>query len=207
MKYTFVDIGCGNCDVSTDEFGLNVRGLLVEPIKEYCDILPRSDTVLIENSAISDKTGSVNLNAMVSHTIQYVPTSIINDDIKRERYIKKYGLVLGTSSVCKNPNNSSNVRTVNSLTLDDLFKKYDITEIEQLKIDVEGMEYTILTQLLVLLKEQKIKITKKLIFEYNVLSDLKELDSIIPDLAEELNFSWKYQEIGWNQDIVMIAKV
>lgn len=45
MHYKFVDIGCSNSAVSVDEYGLACNGLLIEPIKEMCDILPQSKTV------------------------------------------------------------------------------------------------------------------------------------------------------------------
>jgi hypothetical protein len=54
MKYTFVDIGCGHFATSVDIFGTMCNGLLVEPIEEYCNVLPRSDTVIVECSAVSE---------------------------------------------------------------------------------------------------------------------------------------------------------
>jgi len=206
MKYKFIDIGCGHSDVSTDIFGLNVNGLLVEPIQEYCKVLPHSNTIKIECAAVTEKNGTAIINADISENIQYVPGSVIINAKNLNRYLKKYGTILGTSSfyinnIVKNKNRIP--QKVKTITLKDLFLKYDVTEIDQLKIDVEGYENIVLKQLIELMRTNKVKINKKIIFEYNNMSDMAELNKLKEQIASDFGFNYRFQSFFWNNDIIM----
>lgn len=217
MKYTFVDIGCGAAGVSTDIYGLDVRGLLVEPIPECCKCLPNSNTVLIECSAIGSKNTKLNITTPIKQgeVLEYLPSNIQDDEKKLQRYFKtknitKYsgkGLPFGLSSFLSKQELPWDCelyeRSVNMITLKDLFVKYNVSEIEQLKIDVEGHESIILNQLITLMRNNQIIITDKLIFEYNFLSNLSELDKLKDIIANEFGFTYEYIEFGTNQDIIM----
>lgn len=203
MKYDFIDIGCAHFDVSVDQFGLSAIGLLVEPIEEYCNVLPSSETVLVECAAITEKDGECEFIASISKRIEYLPSSLILNPVKLRRYQERFGNVAGLGTF----NNRDEwygmdhiPRTVKTLSLKSLFEKYDVSSIGQLKIDVEGHESVILKQLIPYLQEGMA--VHKLIFEYNDMSDLKELDTII-DTIKTFGYNSTFQMEGWNEDIIM----
>lgn len=206
MHYKFIDIGCGHTNVSVDQYGLNVCGLLVEPIHEFCQVLPTSATVLIENCAVTDFTGEIEINVTpdIDSEIQYFPINAIIHKKHRVRILSKHK-IYGAESIihfCIN-NDQKFKRKVPCMRLNDLLDKYSINSVDQFKIDVEGYEYVILTQLLELMTAGKIVVKEKIIFEYNELSDQIQLDPIYNKICKEFGYTSEYVEVGLNKDIVL----
>lgn len=203
MHYKFIDIGCGNTNVSVDQYGLAVRGLLVEPVKEFCGILPTSTSVIAENSAITDYDGEINMSVgeIDTENLMYFPIQALSTIKHVERLCKRYKLY-GIESLAKD-NSIHNTRVVSCLRLETLLQKYDIDEVDQFKIDVEGHENVILTQLIELMRANKFKVNERIIFEYNQLSDKQELDQLARLIATKFGFTYEFKQVGWNEDIVM----
>lgn len=210
MKYTFIDIGCGHTDVSTDTYGLNVNGLLVEPIKEFCDVLPNSDTVLIEQSAVGEYNGIIDIHCDLDtkenkKPLKYFSIEQINS-VEKLKTVLKTDHIYGTSSIIHNGQLYSRnfpIRKVNLITLESLINKYNITEVDQFKIDVEGYENIILQQLIELMENNKLVVNKRIIFEYNDLSNLKKLDELKLLISEKFGFNYLYKALAKNRDIIM----
>ncbi len=203
MHYTFIDIGCGNTNVSVDEFGLNVMGLLVEPIQEFCNILPTSNTVQTVCTAITDYDGEaeMNLHDIEMTDIHYIPIIALNNMTRALRMAKNFK-IFGGESLMKQQNHSR-TRNVTCMRLETLLKKFDIDSVNQLKIDVEGFENIILQQLIELMRQDKFKVNNRIIFEYNHLSNLEELDALTKIIADEFSFTYEFRKLGWNEDIIM----
>lgn len=201
MKYTFIDIGCGHTNVSTDIYGLDVNGLLVEPIKEFCDVLPNSDTVLIEESAIGEYDGTIDIHCDLMNwgEIKYFPIQQLSSVEQAER-IAQNNPIHGITSII---HNTGHKRSVNLMTFESLINKYNITEVDQIKIDVEGYENVLLQQLIELMRSNKLIVNKTIIFEYNHMSDLNELDKLKILISNEFGFNHRFQKLGWNEDIIM----
>lgn len=211
MHYKFIDIGCGHTNVSVDVYGLDVNGLLVEPIKEFCNVLPSSTTVLKECAAITSYDGVLDMNVTTDDlsNVQYFPISVLSNKKHFNRIAEKYGIYgmefVGTDSTKDTHNYEwlKSKRSVLCMSLRTLLNKHDITEVDQFKIDVEGHENTILLQLIDLMRSGEFKVNEKIIFEYNYLSDKKELDELAQTISEEFGFKYEFQILGWNEDIVM----
>lgn len=214
MNYKFIDIGCCHYSVSSDMFGLNVLGLLVEPVKEFCDVLPNSSTVLVECSAIAEKDGKTKMNIFLDHNnspIEYITTDVWRDDKKRTRFFKTRYSECGRSTLLpfdvlllrKEWGLPNTEREINTLTLLSLINKYNITSVDYLKIDVEGYEEIILNQLLDLMRSNKFIVNKQIKFEYNELSNLDSLDRIKEAIETEFGFTSRYEKVGWDEDIIM----
>ena len=125
----------------------------------------------------------------------------MQDPNRLHDYISKYGNS-GQSSFLdlKLPTQQIKVKTI---TLEELFLKHNVTEIHNLKIDVEGYEELVLLQLYNLMKSNKVKITNELKFEYNYLSNLIELDKLTKLICNEFGFKSRYEtSLPWNEDIV-----
>ena len=204
MHYTFIDIGCGHTNVSVDQYGLDVNGLLVEPIKEFCDVLPHSNTVLIECSAITERDGDIDMNVSKRDMtgIQYIPISALTTPAHVERMLKNHK-IFGAESIALERDILDDKRVVSSMTLHTLLDKYKITSVEQLKIDVEGYENIVLQQLIELLRSNKFNVTERIIFEYNDLSNKPELDELTKIISNEFGFSYSFKKVGLNEDIIM----
>ena len=208
MNYKFIDIGCGMRSVSSDKFGTEVKGIYVEPIKEYLDILPNGKNIIKECCVISDKEGLLDFNAVVANDPKYYSQNkfeYVNSHAELlKNYLHKYSGAGQSSLNVKHP--LSKKIKVKSVTLEDFFKKHNVTSVDYLKIDVEGHEEVILIQLIDLLKRKKIKINTELKFEYNLWSDLKKLDVLTEKLCEILGFESRFQHHIWDEDMVLTKK-
>jgi len=215
MKYKFIDIGCGCNSVSSDDhfFGTKVKGLLVEPIEEYCKILPQSDTVLVECAAVGEYDGFKDLNTVIEgDIIEYIPYKLYSNQSKMSRYMKNHGIQhCGTSSLC-DPDlivhkNTTEPRLVKLITLNTLIKKYKITEVDQIKIDVEGYEAIVLSQLIELMDSEKLKVNERIIFEYvKEFGNNEELDRLKDEICSKFGFSASHIISNWDSDIVMVKQ-
>lgn len=211
MHYKFIDIGCGHSNVSVDIYGLNVHGLLVDPIQEFCNVLPSSSTVLKECAAITDYDGTLDMNVTTEDlsNLQYYPIKVLTNKKHFDRLVKNhaiYGMEFVGTEATKDTHNYNWLkakRSVQCMTLKTLLKKYDITEVDQFKIDVEGHENVILLQLIDLMRAGEFKVNEKIIFEYNYLSNKKVLDELTEIISKEFGFKYEFQVLGWNEDIVM----
>lgn len=212
MKYKFIDIGCGHQSVSSDIFGTNVVGMYVEPIKEFIDVLPSGPNIIKENCVISDIEGEVIFNAIIPNPndIKYFSNVQMARIVKNERSLEKYNKIYdrsGQSSLYEYENLKDLTKkiVVKSLTLESLFKKHKVTEIDYLKIDVEGAEHIVLKQLINLLDNKKVIINKQIKFEYNMMSkDKVVLDNLMKIIKVNHNFDNKYEHtLPWNEDMVM----
>jgi len=214
MKYNFVEIGTCYYDTCVDEFGLNSVGLLVEPIKEFYDVLPHSETVLKENCAISDSNGETNFTALLPKKIFYIPGDVVKEMTKDsstyQKVIEQRGDILigGWSSLSSNKHTiHNNVLSkakeikVKTMTFSSLIEKYNISEIDYLKIDTEGCEAVILKDIIELLNNNKIKIDV-IRFEYNERSDIKVLDELIQQFAK-YDYSHHMQKLRFNSDCIL----
>jgi len=204
MHYKFIDIGCGHTNVSVDEYGLDVNGLLVEPIREFCDVLPCSSTVLVECSAIAEHDGVIDMNISARDMtgIQYIPISALTTPAHIERMLRNHK-IFGAESIALQRDILDSKRVVSCMKLETLLDNYGITSVQQLKIDVEGYEYIVLQQLIELMRSNKFDVTERIIFEYNDLSNKPELDELAKIISTEFGFNYSFKKIGLNEDIVM----
>lgn len=203
MHYKFIDIGCGHTNVSVDVYGSDVLGLLVDPIREFCNVLPKSDTVSVECAAVTDYDGELDMNitSLDMSNVKYIPISMLTNDKHLPRLLRA-GKIFGTESI--NVRSHLGVkRTVNCMRLDTLLNKYGITEVDQLKIDVEGHENVVLSQLIDLMRRGRFKVNERIIFEYNHLSDKPELDKLANIITTEFGYTSVFQVLGWNEDIIL----
>jgi FkbM family methyltransferase len=208
MRYEFVDIGTSFFCTSVDDYGLNVNGLLVEPIKAYLDVIPSSDTVLKANYAVSDTDGKGVMFARAqTDDVTYVSKQQLAEMRANNEDLHAIG-VRGCNSLDNHHpmGGSSEHSTCDVVTFDTLCEKYNITEVGQLKIDTEGHEHKILPQVLSAIKLGKVIVTDRIVFEYNNLSNKTILDDIVKEF-EQLDFTSEHYSDGlWDNDIILTKK-
>ena len=134
MAKFFIEIG--SCDFRTlaplGEQGW--QGILIEPVAELLDNIPRVEGLIYENCAITDYTGTTK--------IRYYDT----DESKGE-WVRGVGNINPDNNhFISNPQWKKWERTakVPCYTLDDLIDKHKVKKIDLLKVDTEGHDYVIL---------------------------------------------------------------
>lgn len=216
MKYKFIDIGCGPFDVSSDIYGTNVKGMFVEPISEFLNVLPCSDTIDKVNVAISNFDGESDMDVwMLDKPIKYYTK---NQLISLKNAVEKKGIdydplkfiiYQGGGTFIKNresiPYTPLKVK-IKCITLQSLVNEYNIESVDHLKIDVEGHENIILYQLLNIMQTTKFKVNNILQFEWNDLSDRNELYFLAESISKEFGFEITHKKEYWNEDLILIKK-
>lgn len=210
MNYKFVDIGTCFYATSIDDFGTDVNTIYIEPIKEFLDALPGSNKIKRECSAISNIDGATEIN--VYFTDDKLKHASENGKLKyfshndRERmrndgsfpnFIRNIlpGCAISYLSEKSTKNNLPIYKkTINTITWKTLIKKYNISSIEYLRIDAEGHEDVILSELFDVLKNNIITV-KEIQFEYeknNIFKINNKIKLLIKKYYNELSYKIKW---------------
>jgi len=182
--FDFIDIG-------TSDFRYTIPkesqcGLYIEPLQFYLDSIPEYKNCFKECCAIADHEGFIKIN--------YIHPSVI----------KKYKLpnwLRGCNSILDSPHPSA-IRVLNSrkishaeaitstqiksLTILDIYEKYNISSVDSIKIDTEGYDCYIVNQILKSPIHPNI-----IIFESNLLTDNSMFQDTLKLLLKN-GFSKKY---------------
>lgn len=170
-------------EIGTSDFRTQagkVNGLFIEPVKEYFDRLPECNK---ENVAISNYSGEIDM--------YHIPSKVI-DKYKLPNWLRGCNSVneMHPTIVKENLTKFCTVDKVKVVRIKSLIDKYNITNIEILKIDTEGHDCVILNDYL-----DTVEILPKVIqFENNVLSKPKEVENLVERLTKigyickQLNF-------------------
>jgi FkbM family methyltransferase len=133
---TFVEVGVGLFGTCRQLIDNGWRGIMVEPLKDVCDKIPKHPNLIIENLAISTQSGTDTLLRVENENYYLEP----------EIYLGMSGLKSGASPLFDSCYEGKLLEiTVETITLEDLFSKHGITEIDFLKVDTEGMDIHILS--------------------------------------------------------------
>lgn len=181
LYYDYVDIGTCDFDIADNIFLPTKKYLLVEPLSFYLDKTPVGPNIEKLNAAVSSVAGELDC--------YYVDPQII----------VRYNLddwVKGCSSINqKHPTialleeqhgiNLTSVQRVPVVTFHDILIKYKINFIENLKIDTEGHDHIILTDVASAILQGDL-IVSNIKFEYlQAFKNLDTLDAIIRILSHK----------------------
>ena len=137
-KRFFIEIGTSDFDTYEHLAQQGWKGIFVEPVEEYLNNLERFDGCIYENCAVLDSMGTMPMQL-------YDPEWVKGED----QWMRGVGsLDLDFNNFFANPHLKEHVikRAVPVVTLDYLINKHNVTRIDSLKIDIEGLEYKILDQ-------------------------------------------------------------
>ena len=184
MKFNNVDIGTSDFETSLNGLLPGQKVLLVEPLFNYLRNLPDPEGCYKMCAAISDQSGW--------GKIHYV----------KEEKIKSGNLpfwVRGCSSLnaphptvqkMNLPPDFLGVQDVRVITFEDLVFLYDVTEIDELKIDTEGHDYIILRSVIKAIKNG-LKINS-IVAEYNV--NISNMNEMSKRMAELTSLGYKFKD-------------
>lgn len=183
MKYDFVEIGTSNFDTLIENATDETIGISVEPISHYLNQLPDKPNVKKLNYAISDG------EELEIARVYYVPENII-ERMNLPHWLKGCNTINDFHFQHSNLNVKKYVDSfpVINMPIKMLFKMYEITELDYLKIDTEGYDVYLLDSLFEYLQAvPKSSYPKEILFESNELSDAEKV----------LNIIVKYQSLGY----------
>ena len=171
----FIEVG--TCDFDTlDKLATNGwKGIMVEPITEYIDKLPKHDNIHYENIAISNVKGNVDVHYIDPDKIKH----------EKDEWMKGISSINGASGPLdfnKHIERFRNCKKVNveTLTLNELCEKYNVTEIDLLKIDTEGHDFIVLSTIdLDKINVKTIKIEHKHLNKQLIIDHLKKHNYIV----------------------------
>jgi hypothetical protein len=175
MKYSFLEIGTSDFDTLIEKSLDHECGISVEPILDYLNKLPNKKNVIKLNCAV----GLENCESVVD--IFYIDEKVI-----KEKNLPWW--LKGCNSVGKiHPQHISlgleelvSKLTVEQISIIDLFNRYQIDELDHLKIDTEGLDCDLLIELFEFFKKLKTKNRpNKITFESNSLTDKNKLSMVL----------------------------
>lgn len=180
MKYDFVEIGTSNFDTLIEGANENTRGISVEPIQWYLDSLPSPAGVLKLKCAIS------RTNRPETLEVYYVPEHLVRqhnlpDWLRGCNSVGDYHLqhhVLDVKHLVQRDQ-------VECLPIGQLFDRYDVTELDYLKIDTEGNDCDIMLHLFEYLRHKSSTMyPKRILFESNELARPAQVQLVISKFIE-----------------------
>lgn len=183
MKYDFVEIGTSNFATLIEKATNETVGISIEPIKYYLNQLPDKLKVRKLNCAISKD------NKEELAEVYYVPESSIKkhnlpDWLKGCNSVNEYHLqhsILNVKHLVRKDK-------IKSLPISKIFKDFNITELDFLKIDTEGQDTDILLHLANdLTVWPKTVYPKKILFESNTLVSPEKVLNVI-ETYEKLGY-------------------
>lgn len=189
MKYDFIEIGTSNFATLIEKATNETVGISIEPIKYYLNQLPDKLKVRKLNCAISKD------NEEGLAEVYYVPESIIKKHnlpewLKGCNSVNEYHMqhsLLNVKHLVKKDK-------IKSLPIAVIFKHFDVTELDFLKIDTEGQDTHILSHLANnLLLWPKTVYPKKILFESNSLVSPEQVLSVIVTY-KELGYTVKHSD-------------
>lgn len=207
MKYNFIEIGTSFYRTEIEKATNETIGISIEPIKEYLDLLPSKPNVKKINSAISPTNIGI-----LKDFIYYIPTQII-----KEKNLDSW--FHGCNSIGNyhplhikhNITHLVQKREIDIIPLPQLFKENNVTEIDLLKIDIEGLDSYLIESLF---KNTNV-FPKEIIFEANEHCNKDHVKSVI-----QLSLSKGYEVVqystimsppslsssSWKPDMILVKK-
>ena len=154
VDYNFVEIGTSNFDTLLEKADDTTKGISVEPLKEYLDDLPNKKQIIKSNYAISD------VNSDTTMQLYYIPQKIIKEK-QLHSWLKGCNSVNKYHAYHKGLEEYVKIIDVPVISMEKLYKIYNIGSINYLKIDTEGNDPHILKSLYNFLKKKKYRLLSK----------------------------------------------
>tara|TARA_Y100000310_G_C20691241_1_gene822375 strand:- start:1478 stop:2062 length:585 start_codon:yes stop_codon:yes gene_type:complete len=185
MNKFFIEIGSADYDTLLPLTKNGWCGIVVEPNKNLLDNIRGVDNVIYENVALFSYDGKISFN--------YYNESLY-DDNESNYWTKGVGTInLEINHMHPNPQFKKYERSeeVECLTLDTLLKKHNVTNIDFMKVDVEGSEYKIFESYSWLVKPSVLKLETRHWESFGDYYNFKYIDTMLEMLRENGYLMWE----------------
>jgi sulfotransferase len=196
--FDFIEIGSADFETLIETVNDDVRGITVEPLKEYFDNLPNKKNVIKVQAAISGKDGSdliyyIDQAKIKEHGLPEW-TSGSNSLGQLHPFLTKfYGEEFYSSLV--------ETREVKTMTFQTLVSTYNVQGIGYLKIDTEGHDHIILKGYLEVCEKNPNLLAETIHCEYDkLISNVEEMDKVLKE------FKKYYYVVKGKNDCIMTTK-
>lgn len=196
MNYDFIEIGTSDFDTLIEVADDETVGLSIEPLQCYLDRLPNKKNVIKICAAVSPSGNDDDID------IYYIPPEIIEKNNYHiwlrgcNRIGEVHSHLINHPSIKDDLTKLMVKEKVKQITIPQLYEKYDIHQVEYLKIDTEGYDCHILQQLLLFLKDKDITYyPKRIMFETNTQTDIQFVHKTINDFV---NVGYKVKSFVYN---------
>lgn len=190
IDYDFIEIGTSNFETLIQTCKDTDVGISVEPIKYYLDMLPNKPNVKKINKAISNRSGSIQIFYLPEHLIPILGVPIYLKGCNSvDDYHYQHRLCNVTEHVCK--------EWVDVIPISKLLKDNNVRKVHFLKIDTEGHDCIIMSDLYNYLLEknnEKNYYPSKIQFESNILTSKELVDHTI-NLFQSIGYIVEYRDL------------
>lgn len=196
--FDFIEIGSADFETLIETVNDEVRGITVEPLKEYFDRLPNKKSVVKVQAAISDKDGTdliyyVDKAKIEEHGLPEW-TSGSNSLGQPHPFLTKFFGEDFYSDLVE-------TREVKTMTFQTLVSTYNVQKVRLLKIDAEGHDHVILKGYLEVCEKNPNLLAETIHCEYDKLvSNVKEMDKVLKE------FEKYYYVVKGKNDCIMTTK-
>ena len=185
--YDFIEIGTSDFDTLIQTCKDDAIGLSIEPIKMYIDKLPDKKNVKKLNIAVSSHIGEIKVFYIKPEIIEKYKLmeclrgcNTINNYHPAALYVVKDMHKL-------NPDEIFTIDTVQVKDIKTVFMENNVEGCTYFKVDTEGHDCVILNSLFDYCEHNNNCLPKKILFESNHLTPVKDVDAIV-DKAIQLGY-------------------
>ena len=180
MRYDFIEIGTSNFDTLIQTAAADTRGISIEPIQAYLDALPSPPGVIKLKNAISPT------NTFATLEVYYVPEQVI-----RQHNLPDWLRGCNSVGTYHFQHHALNIKhlverdQVACVPIGYIFERYDITELDYLKIDTEGNDCDIMLHLADwITNTESACCPRRILFESNELAQPARVRLVIDRFVE-----------------------
>ena len=171
----FIEVGSCNFDTCEKLIKNGWNGIVIEPVKYYFDSLPKYNNIFYENIAIDI--------CKDYKEIEYINPEKIDENNEWLSGISSINKSNGPLNLSKNKINFKNIKKKNIVktdTLNNICDKYNVMNIDFLKIDTEGHDLIVLKSInLERINVKLIKIEHKHLDENEIKNYLEEYNYLV----------------------------
>ena len=194
IKYDYIEIGTSDFETLVDQYNDKNVSLSIDPLQIYLDRLPDKKNNTKVNVAVSDKNSKTK--------VYYIePEKIVEHNLpfgfRGCNSIEKKHPTVETWLNERNLNHIVCEKDIECISFQELVNRYNIIDVDYLKIDTEGHDFNIIRSML----ETHIR-PKKISFEANALYSEEDITSIV-NLLQKNGYNVYYRT---NEDICVKLK-
>jgi GR25 family glycosyltransferase involved in LPS biosynthesis len=186
-RYDYIEIGTSDFETMVEYMGDDKLGLSIDPMQMYLNRLPEKSNNKKINVAISDTNYTTNVYYI---SLEDIETNNFPEWVKRCNSIDKPHPSINAFLKERNLEHILKCEPIECISFEELVNRYDIIDIDFLKVDTEGNDITILNNML----KTNVR-PKKIYFEANSLYNDTEIVSMIKKL-EESNYHLVHRDFN-----------